>query len=136
DGLAEDDPVLRVAQCVVHRPLRNPDAAAAVDGPDLGEVPLQVAKALSLLADEAVGGHAAILEAQLPDRVRRMAHRAEALADREAGRALLDEEDRDALSARRVLARAREDDDDVGSMPVRDEELGAVEDVVRTVAAG
>ncbi|SKT64792.1 Uncharacterised protein [Mycobacteroides abscessus subsp. abscessus] len=87
------------------------------------------------LADDVLGGHPHIGEEQLGGIGLGLAHFVQLAAALEAGHALLDREQGDALGLQLGRGACR-DDDEIGSRTVGDERLGAVDDPVVAVLDG
>ena len=125
--------------CVLDRPLEaRPDDAArsCSDGEAaLVEAVHRDLEPLALLADQVLGGHLDVLEEELAGRAGPDAELVLRLGRREAGRALLQDERRDALVLRGRV-RLREDERVVGDGGVGDPVLLAVQDVDVALEAG
>ena len=102
--------------------------------PLLREVGDQVQEALALLPEQVLGGYADVVEEQLGGVLRVHPELVEVAAALEAVHAALDHDQRDAAVAFGRVGLDRRDHE-VGVDAVRDEGLGAVDDVVAVVAA-
>ena len=112
-----------------------PTQPAATDIRPLASADMATEKPLPSGAEHRRGGHADVLEDQLGGGLAAQAELAVDGAAGQAGGVGRYEEGGDALVARGV-GRAGEEEDDVGPGAVRDEHLGAVDDVVVAVAHG
>ena len=125
----------RVVERVVGRTLRDPERLRGDAGPRAVEDAHRDPEPLALLADDGLGGHAAVGEEDLAGRRALDAHLRLDAADLEPGRVRLDEEARDPpVPGCRVGL--REDRVQPCDARVRDEPLRAVEDVLVALAPG
>ncbi len=137
DGLAEGVALLDVGDGVLERAAARGHRRHRDAQPLLLELVHQHLEALPLLTEQVRHRHAAVLEEQLAGVLPAQAELVELAPAHEAGRIGLDQQQADAL-VRRLGVRIglRHDDEQVADLPVRDEGLRAVQDVVIAVADG